>query len=139
LTNFTKVASIAAPEMQPLPHRFWTVHLLLMFLGVSGASNGLADELELLIRQVDTAVAEVIRLENPGVSPAKVLNDPISDGGYLRRAYLVLLGRNPSIAEARAFLDRSDRRQLVRELTNSTEFAHQEYRHWTTRLGLAMA
>jgi hypothetical protein len=78
----------------------------------------LAEEVD---RRIDARLAEA------KVRPAP----PADDAEYLRRVYLDLAGRIPSVAEARAFLDsrRPDRRsRLVKDLLAGPAFAN----HFTT-------
>ncbi|APW64017.1 DUF1549 and DUF1553 domain-containing protein [Paludisphaera borealis] len=68
-----------------------------------------------------------------GVKPGK----PASDEEFLRRAYLDVLGRIPSVQEARAFLStrEADKRgKLVEYLLNHVDFPKNFATQWTTLL-----
>jgi hypothetical protein len=68
-----------------------------------------------------------------GVKPAR----PANDEEFLRRAYLDLLGRIPTVSEARAFLamKESDKRgKLVEYLLNQPDFAKNFATQWSVML-----
>jgi Protein of unknown function (DUF1549)/Protein of unknown function (DUF1553) len=68
-----------------------------------------------------------------GVKPPK----PASDEEYLRRAYLDLLGRIPSVQEARSFLSTREpdkRAKLIEYLLNHVDYPKNFATQWTTLL-----
>lgn len=74
---------------------------------------------------IDEAVfAELKQMRIPASAAA-------SDHVFLRRATLVIAGRLPTAAEARAFLQKPDRAKLVERLLGSAEFVD----YWTMKLG----
>ena len=80
---------------------------------------------------IDTGIADAWAAA--GVKPAK----PASDEEFLRRAYLDLLGRIPTVQEARAFLGtkESDKRgKLVEYLLEHPDFAKNFATQWTVLL-----
>jgi hypothetical protein len=92
----------------------------------SSAKDALA-----LAAKIDQLVAA--RWEAANVQPAA----PVDDPGFLRRVYLDLVGRIPSVAEARAFLSdsRSDKRQrLVDHLLDSPGYATHSAKVWRALL-----
>jgi len=92
-------------------------------------------QLALALDRVAEQALTLYREDVPG--PESQPSPPIGDAAYLRRASLVLLGRNPTAAEATAFLAKPDRAALIQQLVDSPEFARQEFRGWIARLGLA--
>ena len=60
---------------------------------------------------------------------------PASDGEWCRRLYLDVLGRVPSVAELKAFVQSKDSRkklELVNRLLNDEEYTEEYARNWTT-------
>jgi hypothetical protein len=83
------------------------------------------------VAAIDKGIAE--GWEAAGVKPAR----PATDEEYLRRAYLDLLGRIPTVQEARAFLSMKehDRRgKLVEHLLNHADFAKNFATQWSVLL-----
>jgi Protein of unknown function (DUF1549)/Protein of unknown function (DUF1553) len=83
------------------------------------------------VAAIDKGIAEAWAAA--GVKPAK----PATDEEYLRRAYLDLLGRIPTVQEARAFLatkETDKRGKLVEYLLNHPDFAKNLSTQWTVLL-----
>ena len=79
------------------------------------------------IRKIDALIAENYKKHN--ITP----NTEISDEVFLRRIYLDVIGRIPSLAEAEAFNDStaSDKRaRLIERLLNSEGFVSHSYNFW---------
>lgn len=90
-----------------------------------------ADPAKVLAAQIDARIMA-------SIEPAKVTAAPrSSDEEYLRRIYLDLMGRIPSVAEVRTFLDDSDpdkRTYLVDRLIASPGYTAHAARQWRTLL-----
>jgi hypothetical protein len=72
-------------------------------------------------------------LSKNGIKP----NAPVSDGTFLRRAYLDISGRIPTFEEASAFLEDSaaeKRSQLVSDLIESKGYVHHYFHFWSDLL-----
>ena len=77
--------------------------------------------------QLDNFVNDNLRVQ--GIKP----NKPVSDAVFLRRVYLDIAGRIPSIEEAQAFLKSTEstkRYDLIDELLNSPAYASHHYNYW---------
>ncbi|EMI20106.1 secreted protein containing DUF1549 [Rhodopirellula maiorica SM1] len=105
--NHIEVANVVIPQTEPLPAAVFE----------SLPRNGFIDEL----------VYE--KLQTLGIEPSP----PVDDHVFLRRVSLDLIGRLPTVEEARAFLDGSEsetpaerRAKLVDQLLERPEFAD----HW---------
>jgi hypothetical protein len=109
--------------------RLWLVGLAAALLAAAGARAGdtaapgkgdpLARDAQALAERIDRHVAA--RWDADGVRPAPLADD----AEFLRRAYLDLAGRIPSVAEARDFLDDKSpdkRRRLVERLLDSSRY-----------------
>jgi len=112
----------------PHPWR-WTFLILLLSAGVVTAAppNPMETKSEKLVATIDRRI-ETVWKQN-GLEPAA----SVDDAGYLRRVSLDLIGRVPTVSEARTFFESREankRKQLVERLLNSPEFA----RHWATVL-----
>ncbi|MFT5468506.1 MAG: hypothetical protein ACI8UO_003616 [Verrucomicrobiales bacterium] len=84
--------------------------------------------------KVDSLVSE--GLDRNGVGP----NPPISDDLFLRRSYLAIAGRVPTIAESRAFHDSGGdgkRDRLVADLLESEAYVSHYYNIWADILRLS--
>ena len=83
------------------------------------------------VAAIDKGIAEAWTAA--GVKPAK----PATDEEYLRRAYLDLLGRTPTVQEARAFLGTKEadkRGKLVEYLLNHPDYAKNFATQWSVLL-----
>jgi len=113
--NHIQVADVAIPQSQPLAKEMFE----------SLPRNGVIDDL----------VYE--KLQSLGIEPSPV----VSDHAFLRRASLDLIGRLPTVEEARVFLDPSDkdseadkRAKLVDRLLDSPEYADHWAGYWADLL-----
>lgn len=82
-----------------------------------------------IIEFVNASLAQVWK-ENK-VKPA----EPATDAEWCRRLYLRVVGRIPTVEEAREFLDskaKDKREKLVNKLLDSQEYKEQYARHWST-------
>ena len=113
--NHIQVAEVAIPQSQPLAKEMFE----------SLPRNGVIDDL----------VYE--KLQSLGIEPSPV----VSDHAFLRRASLDLIGRLPTVEEARVFLDLNDkdsevdkRAKLVDRLLESPEYADHWAGYWADLL-----
>lgn len=113
--NHIQVADVAIPQSQPLAKEIFE----------SLPRNGAIDDL----------VYE--KLQSLGIEPSPV----VSDHAFLRRASLDLIGRLPTVEEARVFLDPNDkdseadkRAKLVDRLLESPEYADHWAGYWADLL-----
>src|SRR5262249_39217470 len=93
--------------------------LLLTFSAAVGAEPSSSPDAQALARKIDQLIAK--RWADAKVEPAPLAED----AEFLRRVYLDLAGRIPSVAEARAFLQdrRPDKRtRLVDPLPGSPRY-----------------
>ena len=91
------------------------------------AKDSPKDPLVARAAQVDQLVAK--RLADEGIEP----NAPASDEVFVRRVYLDIAGRIPSIRETRQFLaskEADKRRQLIDELLASPAYVENFYNYW---------
>jgi hypothetical protein len=91
----------------------------------------LAKEALALTAKIDRLIAS--QWENAKIQPAP----PASDSEFLRRVYLDLVGRIPSVAEARAYYrdDRPDKRNvLIETLLSSVAYANHFANEWQSLL-----
>jgi hypothetical protein len=108
-------------------HGLWLVGLgaVLLAAGAApGKDDGLARDAQDLAGRIDRLVAA--RWAGAGVQPAPAADD----AEFLRRVYLDLAGRIPSVAEAREFLDDKapdKRARLIERLLTGSRYAT----HWT--------
>ena len=82
-------------------------------------------------RKIDALIAK--NLEKQGMEP----NPPVSDEEFLRRAYLNIAGRIPTLAEARVFRESESpqrRNQLVDSLLHSEAYVSHFYNYWADLL-----
>ena len=95
---------------------------------VSGlGKKKLASEIKAAAAELDAVVEK--SLEKGGLKR----NPEISDTTFLRRAYLELAGRNPTVAEAERFLktDNPDKRALLVEyLSDSDAYVSRHFNYW---------
>ncbi|WP_442505338.1 DUF1549 domain-containing protein [Novipirellula sp. SH528] len=110
-----EVANVVIPQTEPLPPAVFA----------SLERNGFIDEL----------VYE--KLQNLGIEPSPVVDDHV----FLRRVSLDLIGRLPTVEEARAFLDGSEsetpaerRAKLVDQLLERPEFSDHWAGYWADLL-----
>ena len=78
-------------------------------------------------RQIDALVEA--ELKRQGISP----NEPTSDEQFVRRIYLDILGRIPSLQETRTFMDstvRGKRSKLIDYLLKQPGYASAQYNMW---------
>ncbi|GAA4455424.1 DUF1549 and DUF1553 domain-containing protein [Novipirellula rosea] len=113
--NHIEVANVVIPQTEPLPSAIFE----------SLERNGVIDEL----------VYE--KLQALGIEPSPLVDDPV----FLRRVSLDLIGRLPTVEEARAFLDGSEsetpaqrRAKLVDQLLERPEFADHWAGYWADLL-----
>ena len=82
-------------------------------------------------QQIDAFIQE--RLSEEQIKPAPL----VAESTLLRRLYLDLIGRIPSIEEAQSYIDSSDpqkRDQLINRLLDSEGHVSHEYNHWADLL-----
>ena len=82
-------------------------------------------------QQIDAFIQE--RLSEEQIEPAPL----VAESTLLRRLYLDLIGRIPSIEEAQSYIDSSDpqkRDQLINRLLESEGHVSHEYNHWADLL-----
>lgn len=90
-------------------------------------------DVELAAMELDLAIES--KLSDVGVSP----NEFVSDEVFLRRVYLDVAGRIPTLAEATAFLESGDpdkRVELIDELLSSPDYVSHTYNFWADTLRL---
>ncbi|MDF1754829.1 MAG: DUF1549 domain-containing protein [Verrucomicrobiales bacterium] len=75
--------------------------------------------------QIDNLVAAGLKKQslNPG--------DKIDDAAFLRRTYLAIAGRIPTIEEAESFYQNKDRNELISQLIESDAFQSHFYNFWS--------
>ncbi len=104
---------------------------LLACATVCGAEPAPAHDVQLLAEKIDQHIAR--RWTESGVVPAAVADD----AEFLRRVYLDLAGRIPSVEEARTFIEdrHADKRsRLVERLLSSPRYVAHFTNVWRTRL-----
>jgi hypothetical protein len=96
----------------------------------AAAADGREQDVRALARRIDQRIEAVLKEKKVAAAP------PSSDAEFLRRVYLDVAGRIPSVAEARAFLDerRPDRRRLVERLLASPAYANHQSAVWRAAL-----
>ncbi len=120
---------------------WWAVPTLLLVLGLLTAAPLAADEAAVAEKPQDPVarVAALIdhsinlRLDEENIAPAPLADD----AEFLRRAFLDIAGRIPTVAEARTFLndDSPDkRRRLVQRLLNDAGYVTHFARYWRSVL-----
>ena len=90
-------------------------------------------ELELAASELDRIIES--KLTAMGQSP----NDRVSDEIFLRRVYLDVAGRIPTLSEAKTFLDSTDpdkRIELIDDLLSSPDWVSHSYNFWADTLRL---
>ncbi len=95
------------------------------------AANKVKIDRESLSATIDRVVSQVLKDEDIPASPKA------SDGEFLRRAYLDLLGVIPTSAEAKQFLDSADsdkRARLIDRLLSDERFGKYQADVWQRRL-----
>src|SRR5262249_38187629 len=89
-------------------------------------------------RDAQALAARIDQLLGAGLTAAKVEPAPLADDAeFMRRLYLDLGGRIPSVAEARAFLDDpkpDKRRRLVERLLNGPAYVNHFANVWRSLL-----
>jgi hypothetical protein len=124
------------------PQRFWLVGLCGLLVAVSPARGGNPSPATEPVkpRAKDAgAVTEIIdRFIAEKWAEAKVKPAPIAgDAEFLRRAYLDVVGKVPSVAEVRAFLDDPDpekRAKVINRLLESPAYTNHFTRVWRSLL-----
>ncbi len=105
--------------------------------GSGSPPGGLPDE------EIDRHVEQIDAFVEAGLLARDIpMRPPASDPVFLRRAYLDIAGRIPTMDEARDFLDseaRGKRRQLVRDLLGSEASVSREFNYWADLLRLKSA
>lgn len=85
-------------------------------------------------RRLQDAAREIDRLIQLDLADAGIAAMPqVDDGGFLRRVYLDVVGRIPSAAETRAFLDSrspTKREQLIDDLLASPGRVSNDFNYW---------
>ncbi|WP_199773848.1 DUF1549 domain-containing protein [Stieleria maiorica] len=102
-------------------------------MDVEPASRDRRTELELAAAELDSLIED--KLTEQGLSP----NPPVEDEVFLRRIYLDVAGRIPTLAEAQAFLDSKDpdkRIELIDTLLGSPDYVSHTYNFWADTLRL---
>ncbi|QDV45976.1 hypothetical protein Enr13x_58800 [Stieleria neptunia] len=102
-------------------------------MDVAPASRERRTELELAAAQLDSLIEG--KLTELGQSP----NPYVEDDVFLRRIYLDVAGRIPTLAEAQAFLDSNDpdkRIELIDTLLGSPDYVSHTYNFWADTLRL---
>ena len=111
--------------------------LVLLFCSVSrstvqaGKLQWSYQDIQARSQQIDAFIQE--RLSQEQVEPNPLVDEKI----LLRRLYLDLIGRIPSIDEAQSYLDSTDpqkRDQLIDQLLESEGHVSHEYNHWADLL-----
>ena len=90
-------------------------------------------ELELAASELDNLIEQ--KLTEEGQSP----NDLVEDEVFLRRVYLDVAGRIPTLEEAQSFLDSGDpdkRIELIDKLLGSPDYVSHTYNFWADTLRL---
>lgn len=90
-------------------------------------------ELELAASELDNLIEQ--KLTEEGQSP----NDLVEDEVFLRRVYLDVAGRIPTLDEAQSFLDSGDpdkRIELIDKLLGSPDYVSHTYNFWADTLRL---
>jgi hypothetical protein len=81
--------------------------------------------------EIVAAAKKIDSLVAAGYEKAKAKPQPlVSDYVFLRRAYLDIAGRNPTLAETKAFLASKDRKKLVDQLLDSEGYVHAMFNYW---------
>lgn len=104
----------------------WAVAVLATSAGVFAKDPDKLKTLA-LAQQVDKLVVEGLTEHNQQPNP------PVSDEVFLRRAYLDIAGRIPTLEEAQRFLSSKDitrRSQLIDELLDSEGYVSNYYNYW---------
>ncbi|MGY8686779.1 MAG: DUF1549 domain-containing protein, partial [Verrucomicrobiales bacterium] len=104
-----------------------SLRLLLPFLLAAALSASAIANDRAASQKIDELVSQNYRKH--GIKP----NPPASDGVFLRRAYLDVIGRIPTFQEAQQFLSAESpakRGQLVQHLFNSEGYVSHWYNYW---------
>jgi len=110
--------------------RFQFISILCCATMISGSALAIVPE-EILAEQIDQQFAELWKRK--GMTPSKLC----TDGEFLRRAYLYVNGRVPTLAEAETFLkdETPDKRnQVINGLVGGPGYAEHWANVWTIRL-----
>ena len=101
----------------------WGVLVLVLALtasGARGAAPAVEDAVKVLAERIDSRIEAGLKANKVPAAP------PAADPVFLRRVYLDVAGRIPSVAEARSFLEerRPNRRRLVERLLKDPAYAN---------------
>ena len=117
---------------------WWTCGLPLMLVAISPASGATPSQSEQNIRDAQVLAEKIDRLIAKKWAEAKAQPAPRTDDAeFMRRAYLDLAGRVPTVAESRAFLDdiATDKRaNLVEHLLDSPRYVTHLTNVWRSLL-----
>lgn len=94
---------------------------------LSTSANLQAADLAAASKRIDALLA--LGLEKHQLKP----NAPADEATFLRRTYLTVIGRIPTLEEARQFLDSRDgakRANLIDSLLNSEGYVHHAFNYW---------
>ncbi len=108
---------------------------LIALLSLGGCINAVAADPDVLVAAARLDALVDAHLAKSGIQP----NEPIDDATFLRRAWLCIGGRVPTVAEAREFLrsTRADRRAaLIADLLGSEAQVSHFYNYWADILRL---
>lgn len=108
---------------------------LIALLSLGGCINAVAADPDVLVAAARLDALVDAHLAKAGIQP----NEPIDDATFLRRAWLCIGGRVPTVAEAREFLrsTRADRRAaLIADLLGSEAQVSHFYNYWADILRL---
>ena len=101
--------------------------LFLSLLLIAGSVPAVAADTSAASKRIDELLTQ--GLQKKGLKP----NALVDDATFLRRAYLTVIGRIPTLDEAKAFLDSKDkarRAKLVDTLLASDGYVHHAFNYW---------
>ena len=137
LPSWSAVAQKPKEKKKPAPPKIRLPESVLTppskLMDVSPASRERRTELELAASALDSYIEQ--KLTERGLSP----NQPVEDEVFLRRIYLDVAGRIPTLAEAQEFLDSKDpekRIELIDTLLGSPDYVSHTYNFWAETLRL---
>ena len=108
---------------------------LIALLSLGGCINAVAADPDVLVAAAHLDALVDAHLAKSGIQP----NEPIDDATFLRRAWLCIGGRVPTVAEAREFLrsTHADKRaSLIADLLGSEAQVSHFYNYWADILRL---